>query len=99
MALLDLPEYSRAAIAAAVLDECSAGSPYLDAWGDIRADAEFWADCANPRELEVYFASTLTRLENQNLGLRARKRLIAKLFKALGPAEQQAFLTWAEGKA
>ena len=99
MALMDLDPKDAAAIAATVLDEYSAGSPYLDAWGDIRADADFWADCANPRELEVYFASTLKRLGNQALGLRARKRLICALFKGFGCADQQAFLAWAEGDA
>lgn len=99
MALQALDPKVASAICAAVLDEISAGSPRLDLWGDIRADAEFWADCANPPELEAYFASALKRLKKQALGIRARKRLIAALFTSLSDAEKRAFLAWAGGDA
>ena len=95
IALTDLDPQDAATIAAAVLDQVAAGSPGFDPWGDIRADAEFWADCANPAELETYFAAALKRLQNQVLGIRARKRMMAALFQSLGGTDQQAFITWA----
>lgn len=99
MALQSLDPQDAAAIAATVLDEVAAGSPRLDVWGDIRSDAEFWADCANPREIEVYFTSALKRLRNQALGIKARKRMIAALFLSLSDADKRAFIAWAGGNA
>jgi len=92
MTLRALDSRDAAKICATFLDEISAGSPRLDPWGDLRADAEFWADCANPPELEVYFASALKRLDNQALGIRARKRLFAALWTAFTDDERRAFL-------
>lgn len=94
IALTDLDPHDAATICVAVLDQVTAGSPGLDPWGDMRADAAFWADCANPAELEIYFAAALKRLQNQVLGIRARKRLLAALFQSLGGADQQAFINW-----
>lgn len=92
MALEALDPLDAAAICATVLDEIGAGMPGLDAFGDMRADAEFWADCANPLELEVYFASALKRLRNQALGIKARKRIFAALWVAFTDEERRAFL-------
>ena len=92
MALEALDPQEAATICAAVLEEISAGSPTLDTWSDIRSDAEFWADCANPAELEVYFASALKRLRNQSLGLHARKRLFMAIWTSLSDADRKAFL-------
>jgi hypothetical protein len=92
MALEALDPYNAAAICATVLEEMSAGVPLVDPWGDIRADAEFWADCANPAELEVYFASALKRLRNQSLGLHARKRLFMAIWTSFSDADRKAFL-------
>jgi hypothetical protein len=87
-----------ATIAAAVLDVVGAGDPRLDPWSDLRADAEFWADCANPAELEVYFASALKRLKNQSLGIHARKRLFWAIWVSLSVKDQQSFLCRATAK-
>ena len=92
MALEALDSQDAAAICAAVLDEISAGSPRLDTWGDIRSDAEFWADCANPPELEVYFSSALKRLRNKSLGFHARKRLFMAQWTSFSDADRKAFL-------
>ena len=92
MALEALDPRVAATICAAVLDEISAGSPRLDTWGDIRSDAEFWADCANPIEIEVYFASALKRLRHQSLGVHARKRLFMAIWTSFSDADCKAFL-------
>ena len=81
-----------ATIAAAVLDEIGAGSPRLDPWGDLRADAAFWADLANPSELQVYFSASLKRLGETPLGIHARKRLFMVIWDSFSDADQEAFL-------
>lgn len=96
IALTDLDPQDAASICVAVLDEVAAGSPGLDPWGDLRADAEFWADCANPAELETYFAAALKRLLDQTLGVRARKRMLAALFLSLAKFEQDKFISWTQ---
>lgn len=95
MALEALDPQDAATIAAAVLDEISAGYPVHTAFGDIRADAAFWADCANPAELEAYFAASLKRLGIQALGIHSRKRLMARIWASLGTADRAAFLSFA----
>ena len=98
-ALQSLDEQDAAVICATFLDETGAGFPRLDWWGDAREEAAEWSYRANSGELEVYFTSALKRLENQALGLRARKRMIAALFHSLNATDQAAFLAWAEGAA
>lgn len=92
MALEALDPQDAATICAAALDEISAGIPRHDPWGDIRSDAEFWADCANPSELEVYFTSGLKRLRNRSLGIHARKRLFMAIWISFSDADRKAFL-------
>ena len=92
MALEALYPQDAAAICAAVLDVVNAGDPRLDPFGDIRADAAFWADCANIAELEAYFAATLKKLGNQALGKAARKRLFVAIWQSFTIADRQAFL-------
>jgi hypothetical protein len=92
MSLESLDPQDATAICAAVLDEISAGSPRLDTWGEIRSDAEFWADCANPVELEVYYVSALKRLQNQSLGIHARKRKFMADWRSFDERTRKAFL-------
>lgn len=99
MFLLDLDPLDAATICATYLDEYGAGAPRLDWWGDLRDEAGRWAYSANSGELEVYFTSALKRLENQALGLKARKRMICALFLSLNDADRRAFLAWAGGDA
>ena len=66
--------------------------PAFDPFGDLRADASFWAETANPYELEAYFAATLKRLGCTTLGINARKRMIVTLWQSLPPDDQAAFL-------
>ena len=82
-----------AQIMAAALDDLAAGDPPMrDPFGSLREDAAFWADCANPAELEAYFASALKRLGNRAIGIRARKRLFAALWQSFDTADRMAFL-------
>lgn len=81
-----------AEILAAALEYLSAGDPAFDPFGDLRADASFWAETANPFELEMYFAAALKRLGSTALGINARKRLIVALWQSLPPDGQAAFL-------
>lgn len=97
-ALEALDPQDAATIGAAVLDVVGAGDPRLDPWGDLRADAEFWAECANAAELEVYFASTLKRLKNKSLGIHSRKRLFWAIWVSFSIKDQQSFLCRATAK-
>ena len=97
--LMNLDEQDAATICATFLDEMGAGFPRLDWWGDAREEAAEWSYRANSGELEVYFTSALKRLENQALGLKARKRMIAALFQSMSATDRAAFLEWARGAA
>lgn len=81
------------ALSSATLDDVSVGTPGV-AFDDagLREQAEFWADTAHPREVEVYFAACLKRLQSQSIGLRGRKRLFAELWETFDPAERRAFV-------
>lgn len=92
MALESLDPQDTAVICATFLDEIGAGFPRLDYWGDVRADADEWAFFANAAELESYLVAAVRRLENQALGIKARKRIFAALWLALTCDERQAFL-------
>jgi hypothetical protein len=81
-------------VLAAALDDLGAGDPPMrDPFGNLRADASFWADCAHPVELEAYFASALHRLGNRALGIKARKRLFVAFWHSFPIADRQAFLS------
>lgn len=95
MALEALEAHDAASICVAVLDEIGAGDPVHTAFGDIRADAELWADYANAAELEIYFAAILKRLGHRALGINSRKRLMARIWASLGSADRAAFLAFA----
>ena len=89
--LMNLDPQDAAVICATVLDEIGAGAPRLDYCGDIRAEAEEWALFANAAELESYFASAVQRLENQALGIKARKRMFAALWISFSDEDRRAF--------
>jgi hypothetical protein len=94
IALTDLDPQDAALICVEVLDVIKAATPAFDPWGDLRADAEFWAGCANPAELEAYFLAALKQLQNQLLGIRARKKILANLFQDLSASDRQSFVQW-----
>ncbi|MGR3524846.1 MAG: hypothetical protein ACU0CT_02465 [Paracoccaceae bacterium] len=92
MALNDLDRQDAAQICVAVLDEAAAGMPCFDPWGDIRADAAFWADVAHPAELEIYAAVAMQKLGQRSLGKHMRKRLFKGLWRSFTETERAAFL-------
>ena len=98
LALADAHPEDAAAICAGYLDATAAGMPRLDPFGDIRADAEYWADCANPAELNAYTCAALRRLEARVQGLAARKRLMAAIWRSLPQTERTAFLRKVSGR-
>jgi len=88
-----------AAICAAFMDDMLTTGPGLIPFGDLRADAAFWADCAQPPELEAYFYAALKRLGGSVLGIQARKRLFKALWSSFPQAERAAFLCHVNGGA
>lgn len=62
---------------------------------DLRSDAAFWADCASPREAEVFFIACLRRLHRDRgrLNTAAQKRLLVALWEVLPEADRAAFLS------
>lgn len=99
MALTDLEPADAAQICVAVLDETAAQMPGFDPWGDIRADAAFWAEIAHPAELEIYFSVALRKLGQRALGRSARKRLFKDLWRSFSQTERTAFLRHVSGAA
>ena len=99
MALNDLDRQDAAQICVAVLDEAAAGMPCFDPWGDIRADAAFWADVAHPAELEIYAAVAMQKLGQRALGKHMRKRVFKDLWRSFTETERAAFLHHVQGSA
>lgn len=99
MSLNDLHPLDAAQICVAVLDEVAAGMPTLDPWGDIRADAAFWADTAHMAELETYAAAAMHKIGQRALGKHMRKRIFKDLWGAFTDAERTAFFKHVQGKA
>lgn len=97
MALTDLDPQDAAQICVAVLDEVAAGMPGFDPWGDIRADAAFWADVAHSAELEIYAAMAMQKLGQRSLGKHMRKRVFKELWRSLTETERAAFLCHVHG--
>ncbi|MFU8863390.1 MAG: hypothetical protein ACNA7O_05710 [Rhodobacterales bacterium] len=99
MALTNLDPQDAAQICVAVLDEAAAGMPGFDSWGDIRADAAFWADVAHSAELEIYAAVAMQKLGQRSLGKQMRKRLFKDLWHSFTETERAAFLGHVQGRA
>ncbi len=80
-----------AQLLAAALEELETDGPYAS-FADLRSDAKFWADCASPRELEVYLCAILRVLGCRAFGVTARKRLLVTLWSSLPGVDRAAFL-------
>ena len=78
------------------LDDVGAGSPQLDPFGDLRGDAQFWAETAHPAELESYVAAGTRRLERTQLSEAARKRLFVVFWEIMSDADRRKFLQRAD---
>uniref|UniRef100_A4WS86 Uncharacterized protein n=1 Tax=Cereibacter sphaeroides (strain ATCC 17025 / ATH 2.4.3) TaxID=349102 RepID=A4WS86_CERS5 len=76
----------------AALVEMRAGMPPHTAFGDIRADATWWADLATPAELMEHFGAALRKLGRTALCLQHRKALMVEIWNALSAQDQEAFL-------
>lgn len=79
-------------ILSAALEDFETTGPFVSLL-DIREDAIFWADCASPRELEVYFAAILRLLGKRDFALKARKRLFISLWESLTDTDRQSILS------
>jgi hypothetical protein len=60
---------------------------------DLRSDAKFWADCASPRELEVYLWANLRVLGQRAFASTARKRIFVSLWDSFADDDRTAFLS------
>ena len=76
----------------AALDDLSAGTPPHTAFGDIRADAAWWADSAAPAKLQEYHAAARGALGSRALCVLHRTRLLVTLFESLDVLDRSAFL-------
>ena len=77
----------------AALDTVAEGAPRYDAFGNMREDASFWADCATPIELEIYAAAALKRIPRTTFAVRARKRLFNMLWRSFTDDERDGFVS------
>jgi hypothetical protein len=74
-----------------------AGLPYVPIVEDAaRQDARFWADTANPAELECYALAAMDRLVSTNAIFTSRqiKRLVAGIWRRMTDDERHAFKAW-----
>lgn len=79
------------------LMDAESGLPFrslLDA--HAREDARFWAETAQPHELEFYGLAAIEKLRGSPFGTKQIKRLIGGLWRRMSPTEKQDFLVWAE---
>ena len=86
------------------LQDSESGLPYaalID--NNAREDARFWAETANPAELEAYALAAVDRLAGMSGGYamfatRQMKRLAGALFRRMAPEEKAAFANWIQGQ-
>lgn len=77
----------------------SEGMPYVQILeGSAREEARFWAETAQPHELECYALAAMDRLSGMTghalFASRHIKRLSGALFRRMSPDEQAAFKKW-----
>ncbi len=83
-----------AQIMCAALEEIGAGMPSMDLFmGNLRADAEFWADIATPQELEAFVAAGLRKIERTAFAEVTRKRIFMTNWESFSDADRRNFLT------
>lgn len=83
------------------LQDRSAGMPHVaHSTQRAREDARFWAETAQPIELECYLLASADKLvENGDLiHGKQIKRLVAALWDRMSPEEQRAFLLYLQRK-
>ncbi|RJE82371.1 hypothetical protein [Paracoccus onubensis] len=72
----------------AILEEARIGAPDVP-FGDVEADADFWAGLATYEELRAYFIASGRKLVNQQLGQRGRMRLIKCILASMSADERR----------
>lgn len=75
-----------------------AGPPVHTAFGDVEADADWWADCATPIELEIYAKKALQKMERTTFAPKAKKRLLTMLWASLTENERRDFIRAVTGR-
>lgn len=78
----------------AALDIVSVGDPRANEhFGNLKYDAEWWADLACPRELEAYVGAGLRAIERRTFAPAAQKRLFVALWEAMPAEDRRKFLS------
>ena len=85
------------------LDHLGAGMPEADSWArDLREDAAFWAETANPAERREYLSAALRVMaetdEAASMALAPRKRMFVALWDSLPEPEKRRFLARVDPK-
>lgn len=86
-------DYTGQMLCAALEEYIGAGPAGQAQIADMKYDAAWWADMANPRELEAYVGAGLRAIERRTFAPAARKRLLVALWDSLDTDEKRAFLT------
>lgn len=80
-------------VCAAFLEHVAPDGPeFHNVMHGLRAEAEFWADCASPPALEAYVAAGLRQIGRTAFAERARKRIFAALWESFPEADRRAFV-------
>jgi len=67
-------------------------------FGDLREEADWWADTATPLEVEIYAVAALKRIRKATFATRARKRLFMAMWEEFTPQDRSAFLSKVNGQ-
>lgn len=86
-------EHPLAEILCAALEDFAGGPPREMFLSRLREDAEHWAYCALPLEIEAYVGAGLQRIERVEFAAPARKRLLVALWASMGTEERRRFLS------
>ncbi len=86
-------EHPLAEVLCEALEEMAGGPPREAFLSRLREDAEHWAYCALPLELEAYVGAGLRRIERVEFAAPARKRLFVALWASMGTEERRRFLS------
>lgn len=92
LAIRQAPLREAAEIMQHAIEDMAAGPPPHTAFGDLRADAEFWADCATPAEIEAVTAAGLRRIDRALFAEAARKRILVAMWESLPDPDRRTFL-------
>ena len=76
----------------AILEEARIGAPDVP-FGDVEADADFWAGLATYEELRAYYIASGRKLVNQQLGQRGRMRLIKCILASMSADDRREALS------